>query len=426
MRKLIFICLLLTNVWQISAQNDKISNLKKIKGFNSPSNYAGYRPLYKDTLYIDFGQGQKMEFIYNWSTLFGENEDKYQMFFWLPFSSQFRMLQTKIKELPLSEGAKYLISIDSKKIPNLSSISVNRYKDQHVITKEVDKNTNHNPDSIMPYYHDKISYKDSLVKVQTDFLKKLYQKKLTISVKTRKTNNEHREYIIKNGELVGRTQWQHILEIKNLTWKVRLYVNDINDLSVFNNVDLNRFIRSERYSFIRHRFFKYHTCLNYKVEDGEVKHQPALFERKRKRTRFKAFHISPTVGTSIVKGNWSTDLGVLMGVTFNDKQNSAVRLGLRYQLKGFGLDEINVSRIKYNGFVDGIMDLNIGTNYKREQWVGAGLGFLTHQSGTIYGKNTGRIFFKYRSSKLWGVQPEFNYSFNDNKGFIALGLFFSL
>ncbi len=72
------------------------------------------------------------------------------------------------------------------------------------------------------------------------------------------------------------------------------------------------------------------------------------------------------------------------------------------------------------------MDVNIAKDYMREEWVGAGFGYLIHQEGDVYGDNTARIFLKYRSSKMWGIQPEFNYSFKENNGFVGLGVYFSL
>lgn len=120
-------------------------------------------------------------------------------------------------------------------------------------------------------------------------------------------------------------------------------------------------------------------------------------------------------------------MGALLGMNFNHKQNSAVRIAARYQLKAFGqTDRTNNRSVRYNGFLDALMDVNIAKDYIREEWVGAGFGYLIHQEGHIYGKNTARVFLKYRSSKMWGIQPEFNYSFKDNNGFVGLGVYFSL
>ena len=82
--------------------------------------------------------------------------------------------------------------------------------------------------------------------------------------------------------------------------------------------------------------------------------------------------------------------------------------------------------MNYYGFVDGIMDLNIGENYKKQSWVGAGIGYMAHSNGDLFGKNTLRVFFKYRSSKLWGIQPEYYYSFRNKESIFGIAMFFSL
>ena len=86
-------------------------------------------------------------------------------------------------------------------------------------------------------------------------------------------------------------------------------------------------------------------------------------------------------------------MGALLGMNFNHKQNSAIRLATRYQLKAFGQDNLNKNRsVRYNSFLDVLMDVNIAKDYKREEWVGAGFGYLIHQEGQVYGDNTARVF----------------------------------
>lgn len=54
-------------------------------------------------------------------------------------------------------------------------------------------------------------------------------------------------------------------------------------------------------------------------------------------------------------------------MNFNHKQNSAIRIATRYQLKAFGQENSNKhNSIRYNGFLDAIMDVNIAKDYKRE------------------------------------------------------------
>ena len=91
-------------------------------------------------------------------------------------------------------------------------------------------------------------------------------------------------------------------------------------------------------------------------------------------------------------------MGALLGMNFNHKQKSAVRIATRYQLKAFGKEDVNKNRsVRNNGFLDALMDVNIAKDYMREEWLGAGFGYLIHQAGHIYGDNTVRVFLKYRS-----------------------------
>jgi hypothetical protein len=422
---------LLVACWQMDAQRINVNGKVPEKGLNSPGNYFGFRPEYKDTMYIDFGDGQKIEIIYRWFDLFRDNEEQYQKYFWKPFQSKYELLSDKLDELPLKENVKYVISIKERTESSLFKFqNAFHYNDTKTMTDIVIAREKYASDGskMTQYFNNQtVPSDDSILNTKMDNLfSGKYPKESIISVKERKHDLEHREYKLEGNHLVGQAQWQHIIEIQDRDWKVRFYVNDVNDLSAFDAVDLSRFFRSEKDNFLRKKYYMSHTVLNYKVIDCEIKYQHAYHERKRSRTRYINIRWTPVIGTSIVKSQWSADVGAQIGVTFNDKQQWANRLALRYQLKGIGEDDVDGRTMKYNGFVDAMWDVNFADDYKREQWIGAGIGYLIHQEGKVYGDNTARIFLKYRSSQLWGVQPEFNYSFDDNKGFIGLGLFFSL
>jgi hypothetical protein len=376
------------------------------KGLKSPSNYCGYRPLYKDTLYINFGSGNKMEVIYRWFDLFHDDEDAYNKYFWEPFNAKLSLLQKQVKELSMDDDNKYVITLKTEKMHENAIMNAMHYRNMDEIRQIMEER------------------KDSFDTAIERFFGGEVKKRSILTVKKRKVPEDTNEYLLHGTELIGMAQWQHIVEIKDVSWKVRFYLSDLSDLDVFSEVDLSAFFRSEKANFLRRRLYRFHTCLNYRLVDGEIKYEHQYGEIKRKRTKHMALRWSPTLGTSLVKGKWSTDLGALIGFSFNDKQEAALRLALRYQLKGIGSDSGH--RLYYNGFVDSMMDVNIGKDYEREQWVGVGLGYLAHQEGDIFGKNTARVFMKYRSKNMWGIQPEFNYSFDDNKGFVGIGFFLSL
>ncbi|MCG8581305.1 MAG: hypothetical protein MI866_15390 [Bacteroidales bacterium] len=429
MKKILILSAMLLLCWQIDAQRIVVNGKVPEKGLNSPNNYFGYRPEYKDTLYIDFGEGQKMEIVYRWFDLFREDEQKYQKYFWIPFKAKFDLLTEKIKELPLHENVKYTISI-KEKTDNRHFVMQNafHYNDHETMTR-IARETHASDGSKMKQYFENqtVPPDDSSLKANMEkfFLGK-YPKESIISVQERKHNLEHREYKLVGNRLAGQAQWQHIIEIKDRDWQVNFFVNDVYDLSAFESVDLSKFFRTEKENYIRKKYYMSHTVLNYKVIDGKVRYQYTPRERKRSRSRYINIRWSPVVGTSIVNSQWSADLGAQIGICFNDKQQWANRLSLRYQLKGIGEEDVNGRSMRYNGFVDALWDINLADDYKREKWVGAGLGYLVHKEGNLYGDNTARVFLKYRSSQLWGLQPEFNYSFKENKGFIGLGFLFTL
>jgi len=405
MKRLLNICLFLCIAWQVNAQG---------RGFNSPDNYMGYRPQYKDTLSINLSKGKKVEFIYQWYYLFRKDEQKFQKYFATPFDSNFKLLKEKMTELTLEDDTKYKISLKSR---------FDRYSFINVMSHFNTTN------SIKNFKSKTKEERKRLIQIRMDSINNLLAKrKHVLSVRERIKPTKHREYQLENTELVSQTQWQHILELDYQHWKVRFYINELSDIETFNIQNIIQLIRSEQSKFMKKRLYQYHTNLNYKLVDGELQQQKKGYWSKRKRrTRHMSLNFYPQVGTSLIKGNFSADMGALLGMNFNHKQNSAVRIAARYQLKAFGQDNLNKSQsVRYNGFLDAIMDVNIAKDYMREEWVGTGFGYLIHQEGQIYGENTARIFIKYRSSKMWGIQPEFNYSFKENNGFVGLGVYFSL
>ena len=432
-KAIIISCLIVIGAVNMNAQSHIIKENRGGKLFNSSFNYMGYRPLYKDTLIIDLDKGQRIEFVYRWFDLFRCNRQAYNQYFWNNFLAKYTLLKDKLKELPLEDDRTYHITINTKRVRDYALQNAYHYRDEEE-TKKINAKYMGMKEQIQllnnlkstsyfngePEGNDSVDSKAHIDKIMQYFDGGL-KRSSTISVTERKSYNSHKEYKLEGSKFIGQVQWQHILEVNNEDWRVNFYVNDLNDLSAFDMDKLSDFINSEKEHFINNRYYKYHTKLNYKLIDGEIKYQFQPGERKRKRTKYVALRLSPVIGTSITKGNLSADLGILTGLNFNDKQRAATSLALRYTLKGFGEE----NKIKYNGFVDAILDSNLADDYKREQWVGAGLGYLIHRDGSVYGKNTVRVFLKYRSSNLWGIQPEFNYSFDDNEGFVALGLFFS-
>lgn len=415
MKKIITISMLLIACWKMNAQYDMVPP----KGLKAPKNYYGYQQYY-DTLSIDIDRGEKIKIVYQWYDLFREDEKRFDEYFWQPFESSYTILQEKLEELPLDKKLKYHIQLTTKRsyddgffIMN-DSVTMQR---RTILVERLWKSTNK---------EDKKAYRDSISLIDKVLHQKMFPLESTLTVTERETRNAQREYKLEGNELIGQAQWQHLLEVSNGFWKVYFYVNDINNLYSINSVDIKEFIRAERQNYIKRGYYRYYTNLRYKLVDGEIKQVRYFRERIRRRERHISLTVNPVLGTSIVKGKWSADLGAMFGVVFNEERNGALRLALRYQLKGLGEETSDETKMKYNGFVDGLFDFNLAKSYKREQWVGLGVGYLLHKEGSIYGDNTARIFLKYRSSQLWGVQPEFNYSFDDNEGFIGLGFFFSL
>lgn len=422
MKKIIIAMMLLTGSLISHAQIVVQEGSQTSRGWlnlNSPNNYFGLQQ-YNDTISVDLDEGEKIEIVYRWYDLFRDSEERFDKYFWNNYEVGNLLLQSKLEELPLTEGLKYHIKITTKRnydhlYSNLGdSATMQRYVSiRDSLVHGLDKD-------------DKKTYRDSLRARKQAYFKKLFPLESILTVTEREARNAQREYKMEGGKLIGQAQWQNILEVSNGYWKVRFYVNDLSDLSAFNEIDLKAFIRGEKQNYIEKGYYRYYTKLNFKHVDGDIKQLRSRRERIRKREQHISLKLTPVVGSSIVKGEWSADMGAMFGMVFNQRRNGAMRIALRYHVKGFGEEGADGLSMKYNGFVDGLIDYNLTDNYKREQWLGAGVGFLVHQEGKVYGDNTARIFLKYRSSQLWGVQPEFNYSFDDNKGFIGLGLFFSL
>lgn len=377
------------------------------KLLNSPKNYFGYRPLYKDTMYVDFGNGQKMELVYRWFDLFREDEAAYKKYFWDEFDTMFTIIQEKMEELPLKEDAKYHIKLISKSNYNPMRYGNVKYKRGGKVIKII-------PDSAMQAHID--SFFNGNISVTR-----------TLLLTERDITTKQSEYLLSDKKLIAKAQSQHIIEFGTNGWTTRFFLNDLRDMSSFTEVDLNGFFRELKERFLENQYYKYHMKLNYKVDDGKLEYVYARDQFRRKRSKYIALKFSPMAGTSLVNGKFSADLGATLGLSFNDQQTACNRIGLRYQLKGIGLEQgADGNRMSYNGFLDATWDINIEEDYKRPEWVGAGIGYLIHQEAQVYGNKTARIFLKYRSTNMWGVQPEFNYSFEDNKSFIGLGFFFSL
>ncbi|MCT4586320.1 MAG: hypothetical protein N4A71_00705 [Carboxylicivirga sp.] len=423
MKKILLICcIFIVTCIHIDSQN-VIKEPEKLKvgflGLNSPDNYYGIQQ-YHDTLSIDLINGEKIEIVYRWFDLFRENEDRFERYFWQPFESNFKILQEKLKEVPLDNALKYFVQLKTtrnleRELFGTSTVfgHQNYASFRDSLTADLNKDN-------------KKAYKDSVSKRLQKYFRTLYRVESTLKVSEREVRNAQREYKLEDDKLVGRAQWQHILEVANKFWKVRFYVNDLNDLQAINDIDLREFIRGQKDHYIKRRYYLSYTNLKYKLVDDEIVQIPGWGDRVEKREKHIALKVYPTLGTSLLKSTWSADMGAVFGMVFNEQRSGALRIALRYQLKALGEEELNGTSIRYNGFVDGMFDFNLAKSYQREQWLGAGVGYLVHQEGRVYGDNTARIFLKYRSSQRWGVQPEFNYSFSDNNGFVGLGFFFSL
>nr|WP_319397961.1 hypothetical protein [uncultured Carboxylicivirga sp.] len=443
MKRVVFIMLLVVISESVFSQSSR-----KIR------NYIGYRGNnLKDTLRIDYGHGQSMEITYQWFQLFTEKEKRFNDLFWEPTTSLFHLMEDKVEKIPLKKGVKYHVTLEALTNRKYEMENYFHYAgsgnehsvthkltigDSAVVSTKVRHKMKTNPEQKIikekykfdNYKNDPTlspeAKKDSINKMIDDFINSFYTKENILSVEERKDDEQQRQYKIENGELVGQLQWQHIIELKSGYATVKLYVNDLSDLSAFNLDQLHGFLRNETANYMQNEYYKYFTYLNYKVKDGDIVYNYSPFERRRKRNKTYTFELTPVVGTSIQKSHWTADAGLQYGLTINKGLQASNRISVRYMLKSYGDPLIAGAPVKVSGFADALWDVNLADDYKTPTWVGAGLGYMVHNNGNLYGDQTFRVFLKYRSSQHWGIQPEFNYSIDDKKGFVGIGLFFSL
>jgi len=378
------------------------------KWFNAPKNYQWGLSNKRDTLFIDYGEGKMIELSYSWYNIFGSMKDEYSnTFFWNPLNHDLEILKEKLHEIPFKDERKYHITLHSKR-PNLYSkeffetIKLNNQESKDAgISKE--KRDSLNYITYKNYYKGKIS------------------KKYKLSVNERKTSQENREFLIKKNKLYNKVQWQHIIEVKELLWSIRFYVTDLDEINEFDFNKIKNFLASEKERFLKRRYYQYFSKLHYKKENGEFKYDRKLGEKGNERPRFLKVGLDAGVGTSIVKGKLSANANTYLYLQFNEKMNYSSKVGLRTQLKSFGQD----NKIKNNVFIDALMDIKTSNSMGKNQWIGAGFGYLVKREGDIYGKDTARAFFKYGFTNGIAIQPEFNYSFHDNKLLLGIGFSFN-
>ncbi|TKG97131.1 hypothetical protein EYV94_01520 [Puteibacter caeruleilacunae] len=346
-------------------------------------NYSGYRPKeIRDHLLLDLGNGERMDMKYTWSRI----RPKYIPEYTEEFDHMLQAAINAIKTIELNDDFKYHIRLKRKWVKiNRSEISMDS-------VKYIRSHPNEFSEDI-------------------------------ITIKERKNTNTDAEFVMKNNKLTKKVQWQHAIELESRMEDVtKFYINDLENLENL-KIDYEK-VFTKCIEIIQDRHY-YHFCsrMNFKMNDGE----PTFINNTgwRKRPPYYLIGFYPMIGTSLVKGKLSTDMGLLVAGSFNEKQNGNARIGLRYQLKCFGEDTPMGRRSRYNGFVDAIMDINGGQDMKPQEWIGLGVGHLAHRSGDIYGAGTWRVFMKYRSSKYWGIQPEYIYSFKDKKGSFGIGVYLS-
>ncbi|MCL3782302.1 hypothetical protein EMN47_18105 [Prolixibacteraceae bacterium JC049] len=273
-------------------------------------------------------------------------------------------------------------------------------------------------------YHISINYQKPHFSVDYSGKVIIHKKpKLThkLIIKERDVQKREEHFLVEANKLSQKVRWQNIIEIsiKNITLK--FFINDITNLDALDTEYSNLFEEVNTYANKTKSYTFFSESYWTKKEN---KYQSSGFRWKESRPPFWVIGLSPSVGTSLVKGKLSADVGITLAALFNHKHTSGTRIGLHYQLKNFGKN--NRVNSSYAGFLDGILDVNMGKNYHHQKWFGLGVGYLIHDNGNIYDSNTGRIYIKFRSSKLWGIKPAYNYSFDTKKGFLSMGLFFSL
>lgn len=348
----------------------------QFKKLHAPDNYIPDGPVdHKDEIVIDFGDGEKMELKYYWYNMFRENESIVRNTFCKHFERMLNNLSEEMGKLNVSQG-KYYITYE--------------------------------------YTDYKRKKGDDLAGV------------LTVERRAEPDNTE--KFSVRNGKLDGKLEYQNIIELHFMSehlWNAKLYVNDLKNLTNFKQ-DYYSFFREETPKYLENQWYKENRRTYYFLDEEGLQYYDSSVLGKR--YPFVGIKVYPSAGVSFLKSRYSTDLGILLGASINDHQPGRnIRAGLRYQLKAVGDEDYLYGRAYYNGFLDLVVDRNMGKNYySKQEWVGVGIGYLIHQEGDAYWKNTARVFFKYRSPKLWGVQPEFNYSFKEKRGYIALGIFVAL
>lgn len=378
------------------------------KWFNAPKNYHWGLSNKRDTLYIDYGKGKKVELNYSWYDIFGNiNEKHSETYFWNPLNHDLKILKEKLKEIPYKTESKYYITLHSKR-PNLY---LKELSETLKLSLEEAKKSGISKQK-----------RDSLILVtERNHYKGQISKRYKLTVNERKKSHENREFIIEKNKLYNKIQWQHIIEIKEVLWSVKLYVTDLEEISEFDFDEIRRFLASEKERFLKRRYYQYFSKLHYKKENDEFKYERTIGEKISERPRFLKLGFDAGFGSSVIKSKLSADLSAGISLYFNENLQYASKLGLRSHLKSFGVD----NKIKNNVFIDAIMDVNIAKSFTKEQWIGAGFGYLVNREGDIYGKNTGRVFFKYGFSNGLAIQPEFNYSFHDKKFLLGIGFSFN-
>lgn len=386
-----------------------IPNIKaQGKMFNAPKNYQWGLSNKRDTLFLDYGNGKKMEISYSWYNIFGSvNNEFSHKRFWNPINMDFKILKEKIKEIPLKQDKKYHITLLSQR-PNL-------YSDEFFETIKL-KNQEGKETGLSKEKRDSL-----LQTIFQNYYKGKIKKKHKLTVNERKTSDEDREYLIVKNKLYNKVQWQHIIEIKEQLWSVKLYVTNLQEIDEFDFDEIKEFLTSEKERFLKGRYYQYFSRLHYKKENGEFIYERNLGEKVIERPRFLKLGMDAGVGASIVKGSLSADASASFYLQFNEQMKYSSKLGLRTQLKSFGQD----NKIRNNVFLDAFLDLNIDDLLGKKNWIGAGFGYLVKREGDIYGKDTGRMFFKYGFSNGIAIQPEFNYSFHDEKFLLGIGVSFN-
>ena len=385
------------------------------KGFNAPKNYLYSFHNKRDTLIIDYGSGKKIEFNYNWQQLFNPYKKKYiNKSFWPKLKNRKKIVESKLGEIPLKEDTKYHIIYESK-IKHRHFL-FNYIKDLQAKNAELKNQgfSKRERDSILNAKISNRKIKTDEKPIENNF------NQTSIKILERKSNSSHREYLIQNGQIVNKLEWQHIVEIKGINWSVKLYLSNFNQLPEFDFDELEQFLNKEKKTFLAKRYYQYFTKIHYKKEGSKFKHIATSEERIEQRPKFLKLGFDAGFGSSVVKSKLSADASAGINLYFNENLQYAAKIGVRLQSKSFGIN----NRIRNNVFIDALMDVNIGESFKKEQWVGAGFGYLVKREGEIYGKDTGRIFFKYGFHNGINIQPEFNYSFHDEK--FLLGIGFSL